>query len=112
MKDIVKYEDFEKFNILVGTIIEIKVNEKAKKPSYVLNIDFGELIGKKKSSAQITNYPIEKLLHKQVIAVCNFDKKNIAGIESEVLTLGAINEKKQVVLIQPDQKVSNGSRIY
>ena len=111
MKDIVKYEDFEKIEILVGTILEVKVNEKARKPAYVLKIDFGEKVGIKHSSAQITNYSIEELLQKQIIAVCNFEKKNIAGIESEVLILGAINENKEVILLHPQQKVDNGSNV-
>ena len=70
-----KYEDFEKIEILVGTILEVKVNKKARKPAYVLKIDFGEKVGIKQSSAQITNYSIEELLQKQIIAVCNFGKK-------------------------------------
>ena len=111
MKDIVKYEDFEKIEILVGTILEVKINEKARIPAYVLNIDFGEKVGIKQSSAQITNYSIEELLQKQIIAVCNFEKKNIAGIESEVLILGAINENKEVILLHPQQKVDNGSNV-
>ena len=111
MKDIVKYEDFEKLDILVGTILEVKINEKARKPAYVIHIDFGKKIGIKQSSAQITNYSIEELLNKQVIGVCNFGKKNIAGIESEVLILGAINEKEEVILLHPQQKVKNGSYI-
>ena len=111
MKDIVKYEDFEKIEILAGTILDVKINEKAKKPAYVLKIDFGENVGIKQSSAQITNYSIEELLQKQIIAVCNFEKKNIAGIESEVLILGAINENKEVILLHPQQKVDNGSNV-
>ena len=111
MKDIVKYEDFGKIEILVGTILEVKINEKARKPAYVLKIDFGEKVGIKHSSAQITNYSIEELHQKQIIAVCNFEKKNIAGIESEVLILGAINENKQVILLHPQQKVDNGSNV-
>tara|TARA_Y100000814_G_scaffold100653_1_gene70049 strand:+ start:149 stop:487 length:339 start_codon:yes stop_codon:yes gene_type:complete len=111
MKDIVKYEDFEKIEILAGTILDVKINEKAKKPAYVLKIDFGENVGIKQSSAQITNYSIEELLQKQIIAVCNFENKNIAGIESEVLILGAINENKEVILLHPQQKVDNGSNI-
>ena len=111
MKDIVKYEDFEKIEILVGTILEVKINEKARNPAYVLKIDFGEKVRIKQSSAQITNYSIEELLQKQIIAVCNFEKKNIAGIESEVLILGAINENKEVILLHPQQKVDNGSNI-
>ena len=85
MKDIVKYEDFEKIEIIVGTILEVKINEKARKPAYVLKIDFGEKVGIKQSSAQITNYSIKELLQKQIIAVCNFEKKNIAGIELSLI---------------------------
>tara|TARA_Y100000996_G_C22076398_1_gene459731 strand:- start:22 stop:360 length:339 start_codon:yes stop_codon:yes gene_type:complete len=111
MKDLVKYEDFDKLEILVGTILEVRINEKARKPAYILNIDFGQKIGKKQSSAQITNYSIEELLQKQIVAVCNFGKKNIAGIESEVLILGAINDKEEVILVHPEQVVLNGSHI-
>ena len=111
MKDIVKYEDFEKIEILVGTILEVKINKKARKAAYVLKIDFGKNVGIKQSSAQITNYSIEELLQKQIIAVCNFEKKNIAGIESEVLILGAINENKAVILLHPQQTVDNGSNV-
>ena len=77
----------------------------------MLKIDFGGKVGIKQSSAQITNYSIKELLQKQVIAVCNFEKKNIAGIESEVLILGALNENKEVILLHPQQKVDNGSNI-
>ena len=111
MKDVVKYEDFEKLEILVGTILEVKINQKARNPAYVLNIDFGRKIGVKQSSAQITNYSINELLQKQIIAVCNFGKKNIAGIESEVLVLGAINDNQEVILLHPQKKVSNGAQI-
>ena len=74
-------------------------------------IDFGEKIGKKISSAQITNYTIDELINRQIVAVCNFEKKNIAGVESEVLVLGAINEQNEVILLKPDIKVKNGSII-
>ncbi len=111
MKDVVKYGDFEKLEILVGTILEVKINQKARKPAYVLNIDFGRKIGVKQSSAQITNYSIDELLQKQIIAVCNFEKKNIAGIESEVLVLGAINDNQEVILLHPQKKVPNGAQI-
>ena len=77
----------------------------------MLKIDFGEKVGIKQSSAQITNYSIEELVQKQIIAVCNFEKKNIAGIESEVLILGAINKNKEVILLHPQQKVDNGSNV-
>ncbi len=111
MKDIVKFEDFLKIEILVGTIISVKLNEKARKPAYVLTVDFGPELGKKQSSAQITNYQEKELLNRQIIAVCNFDKKNIAGIESEILILGAINDEDEVILLEPRQKVKDGAKI-
>ncbi|SVC64539.1 uncharacterized protein METZ01_LOCUS317393 [marine metagenome] len=109
-KPIVEYNDFEKLEILTGTILEATENAKAKKPAYILKIDFGQKVGIKFSSAQITNYSTEELINRQVVAVCNFEKKNIAGIESEVLVLGSIEENK-VILLQPDIKVKNGSPV-
>ena len=109
-KPIVEYNDFEKLEILTGTILEATENVKARKPAYILKIDFGEKVGVKFSSAQITNYSTEELINRQVVAVCNFKKKNIAGIESEVLVLGSIEENK-VILLQPDIKVKNGSPV-
>tara|TARA_Y100000992_G_scaffold180198_1_gene121672 strand:- start:21 stop:374 length:354 start_codon:yes stop_codon:yes gene_type:complete len=110
-KSIVKYEDFQKIQILTGTIKTVEINKKARKPSYVLSIDFGQDIGIKISSAQITNYSIDELINRQIVAVCNFENRNIAGIESEVLVLGAINEKEEVILLEPRQLVNNGSEI-
>ena len=110
-KPIIEYDDFEKIEILTGTIIEVTENAKAKKPAYVLKINFGEKVGIKFSSAQITNYSMEELINKQVVAVCNFEKKNIAGIESEVLVLGSIDQDNKVILLQPDIVVKNGSPV-
>jgi tRNA-binding protein len=110
-KSIVKYEDFQKIKILTGTIKTVEINKKARKPSYVLSIDFGQDIGIKISSAQITNYSIDELINRQIVAVCNFENRNIAGVESEVLVLGAINEKEEVILLEPRQLVNNGSEI-
>ena len=107
-KPIITYDDFEKVEILTGTIIDATENVKARKPAYVLKIDFGEKVGIKFSSAQITNYSTAELINKQVVAVCNFEKKNIAGIESEVLVLGSIDQDNQVILLQPDIIVKNG----
>ena len=105
----INYEDFKKVLIKVGTVLEVKKNEKARKPSLILKVDFGNKIGIKQSSAQITHYyDSETLVGKQVIGVCNFPKKNIAGIESEVLILGAIEKDGKVVLIHPSQKTENG----
>ena len=89
--------------------MSVKKNEKARKPSLVITVDFGKEIGIKNSSAQITHYYSEEnLVGKQVIGVCNFPKKNIAGIVSEVLILGAIESDGKVVLLHPSQKAENG----
>ena len=109
MKDIVKYEDFEKIEILVGTILEVKINEKARKPSLVVEVDFGKDIGIKQSSAQITHHYNEaNLVGKQVIGVCNFPEKNIAGIKSQVLILGSVDKDGIVTLVHPSQEAENG----
>ena len=110
-KPIIEYNDFEKVEILTGTILEATENIKARKPAYVLKIDFGEKVGIKFSSAQITNYSTAELINKQVVAVCNFEKKNIAGIESEVLVLGSIDQDNKVILLEPDIVVKNGSPV-
>tara|TARA_B110000438_G_scaffold215838_1_gene208273 strand:+ start:1440 stop:1781 length:342 start_codon:yes stop_codon:yes gene_type:complete len=112
MKQEITFEEYSKVEIKVGTVISVKKNEKARKPSLVIEADFGEEIGIKRSSAQITHYYNEQnLVGKQVIGVCNFPKKNIAGIISEVLILGAIEKDGKVVLVHPSQKVENGLEI-
>jgi tRNA-binding protein len=112
MKQEITFEDYTKIEIKVGTVLSVKKNEKARKPSLVVEVDFGRELGIKKSSAQITNYYNEQnLVGKQVIGVCNFPKKNIAGIVSEVLILGAIEKDGKVVLVHPSQKVENGLEI-
>ena len=105
----ITYDDFKKVQIKVGTVLEVKKNEKARKPSLVVKVDFGKEIGIKQSSAQITHfYNAENLVGKQVIGICNFPEKNIAGIVSQVLILGSIDEEGKVVLVHPSQKVENG----
>lgn len=107
----ISWEDFEKVDIRVGTITAVADFPQAKKPAYQLTIDFGSL-GIKKSSAQITSlYSADSLLMQQVIAVVNFPVKQIANFQSECLVLGIYNEKNEVVLLQPQQEVSNGSKI-
>ena len=106
----INFENFSKFKILVGTIISIEINKKAKKPAFELDVDFGKEIGIKKTSAQITNYDLEKLINSQIIAVTNFPAKNIAGVISEVLVLGALNTNG-VQLLRVDQHVPNGTII-
>ena len=112
MKQEITYGDYNKVEIRVGTVLKVSKNEKARKPSLVVEVDFGGKTGVLKSSAQITHYYNEQnLVGKQVVGVCNFPKKNIAGIVSEVLILGAIEKDGKVVLLHPSQKVENGLEI-
>ena len=105
------FDDFIKLDIRVGTIVEAKVFEKAKKPAYQLKVDLGDEIGIKKSSAQITKvYTPEDLIGKQVLAVVNFPPRQIADFMSEILVLGTYS-KQGVVLIKPDDKVENGDKL-
>ena len=109
----IKYEDFRKVDIRVGTVLSVKNNEKARQPALVLEVDFGNKIGIKTSSAKITHYyNRENLVGRQIIAVCNFPAKNIAGIVSEVLILGAVETDGKVVLLHPSQKIENGLKVY
>ena len=112
MKEEISFNDYDKVDIRIGTVVNLSKNEKARKPSLVLEVDFGSEIGIKKSSAQITDYyNKENLVGKQVIGVCNFPEKNIAGIVSQVLILGSIDKEGKVVLVHPSQKVENGLKI-
>ena len=109
MKEQITYDIYDKVDIRVGTVISVKKNEKARKPSLVVEVDFGKDIGIKQSSAQITHYYNEEnLVGKQVIGICNFPEKNIAGIVSQVLILVSIDEEGKVVLVHPSQKVEDG----
>ena len=113
MTKIISYQDFEKVDIRVGTIISAKENFKLKKPSIVLEIDFGKKIGIKKSSAQFTkNYKSSDLINKQVAAVINFAPKQIGNLISEVLVLGFPNELNEPILIEPNQTIPNGGRLF
>ncbi|MER3497955.1 MAG: tRNA-binding protein [Chitinophagaceae bacterium] len=108
----ISWNDFEKIDIRIGTIIEAKEFARAKKPAYQLTIDFGKETGIKKSSAQITmHYQPQELVNRQVVAVINFPPKNIAGFISECLVLGVYDDNNDVVLLKPDKPVSNGSKI-
>ena len=112
MKEQITYDIFDKVDIRIGTVISVKKNEKAKKPSLVIETDFGKEIGIKQSSAQITHYYNEDNLNgKQVVGVCNFPEKNIAGIKSQFLVLGAIEEDGKVILLHPSQPTKNGLKI-
>lgn len=106
------WEEFEKTEMRVGTIIEVNEFPEARKPAYRLTIDFGEVTGIRKSSAQITKrYTKEDLIGRQVVAVVNFPKKQIGRFMSECLVLGAVGQEGDVVLLAPDFKVENGLRI-
>lgn len=107
----ITWDDFEKVEIRTGTILEVTEFPKAKKPAFQLSIDFGPL-GVKQSSAQITHhYSKESLIGRQIVAVVNFPKKQIANFFSECLVLGVYDENNEVILLHPGKPVTNGQRI-
>jgi tRNA-binding protein len=105
------FDDFLKIDMRVGRILEVEDFPEARVPAWKLTIDFGPEIGRKRSSAQITQYTREELSGRLVVGVVNFEPKRIAGFPSEVLVLGALDEQKGVVLLRPDDDVEPGSRI-
>ncbi|WP_326937175.1 tRNA-binding protein [Flavobacterium sp. PL11] len=108
----IKWKDFEKIEMRVGTIIEINDFVDARIPAYQLKIDFGAVMGIKKTSAQITKlYTKEILINRQIIAVLNFPKKQIGKFMSECLVLGAVGKEGEVTLLSPDFTVENGLKI-
>jgi len=108
----IDFEDFQRVELATGTIVDARLNEKARQPAYVLNIDFGPGHGEKTSSAQLTqNYSVEDLVGKQIVAVMNFPVKRIAGVKSEVLVIGAVSDTHGVVLLEPSFPVENGAHI-
>jgi len=113
MSNIINYSEFENVDIRLGTIVKAYEYKELKKPSIILEIDFGEIIGIKKTSAQILkHYSPDKILGKQIAAVINFKPKQIGKIMSEVLVLGFPDEENCPVLISPDLKLSNGVKLF
>ena len=113
MTNEINFGDFKKIDIRLGTIIEAKENNLLNKPSIVLKIDFGTQLGIKKSSAQIkSNYRVDQLINKQVVAVTNFKPKQVGKVLSEVLVLGFPDSLNEPVLVNVDKKLKNGVKLY
>lgn len=111
-QETITWDDFEKVEMRVGTILEVNDFPEARKPAYQLTIDFGATIGIRKSSAQITkHYTKEELTGRQIVAVVNFPKKQIGKFMSECLVLGAVAGEGDIILLGTDFKVENGLRI-
>jgi tRNA-binding protein len=109
---IIDWNDFAKIDIRAGTIIDAREFPKARKPAYQLTIDFGENIGLRQSSAQLTKfYNISQLINRQIIAVLNFPPRQIADFSSECLVLGIYDENSDVILLEPERNVKNGCKI-
>jgi tRNA-binding protein len=109
----ITYPDFERVDIRVGTVVSAELNPRARKPAYILNVDFGPTIGVKKASAQCTeHYGAEALVGRQVAAVVNFPPKQIGNLMSEVLVLGFPDGAGAVVLVGVDKAVPNGGKLF
>lgn len=107
----IEWQDFERVELRVGTLLSAHLNEKANKPAYILEVDLGEL-GVKTSSAQLTaHYKPEQLIGRQVLCVCNFAPKRVAGVRSEVLVTGVYDSDNRVVLASFDHPLPNGARL-
>jgi tRNA-binding protein len=108
----IDYDHFAAVDMRVGRIVAVEDFPEARKPAWKLTIDFGEELGTKRSSAQITNYPREALEGRRVVAVVNFPPRQIGPVRSEVLVLGASDEQGHVILLAPDSDVPLGARIH
>ncbi|WP_313261668.1 tRNA-binding protein [Sphingobacterium sp.] len=112
MEKLISWEEFEQVDLRVGTILEVSDFPKARRPAYQLLVDFGEEIGTRKSSAQITaQYSKEELIGKQVVAVVNFPKKQIANFMSDCLVTGFEDENGDIILTTVERKVPNGAKL-
>ena len=110
MSELIDWDDFAKVAMRIGRIIDVKDFPEARKPAYILTIDFGEL-GTRKTSAQVTNYTQNELLKREIVAVFNFPPKQIGPIMSEVLVLGGVEKDGTVRLLKPDPNCELGSRV-
>ncbi|HVL96383.1 MAG TPA: tRNA-binding protein [Solirubrobacteraceae bacterium] len=108
----ISFDDFIAVDMRVGRVVEVHDFPEARKPAWKLTIDFGDEIGVKRSSAQITNYAREDLLDRLVVAVVNFPPRQIGPVRSEVLCLGASDSEGRVILLAPDADVPLGSRVH
>ncbi|MEA2307876.1 MAG: tRNA-binding protein [Thermoleophilaceae bacterium] len=108
----IEYGDFDRVDIRVGTITAVEDFPRARKPSYRLTVDFGPEIGERQTSAQVTTYDRDELTGMQVVAVVNFEPKNIAGFMSEVLVLGVPGPDGEVVLLTPTRDAPDGGRMF
>jgi tRNA-binding protein len=109
---VIEFDDFMKVDMRVGRVLTVEEFPEARKPAWKLTIDFGDEIGVKRSSAQITNYTREELEGRLVVAVVNFPPRQIGPVRSEVLCLGASDEEGRVILLAPDSPVPLGARIH
>ena len=110
MSETIEWDDFTKVDMRVGKVIDVKDFPEARKPAYILTVDFGSL-GVRKTSAQVTNYKHEELLGREVVAVYNFPAKQIGPIMSEILVLGGVEKNGTVRLLKPDPSCELGSRV-
>jgi tRNA-binding protein len=109
---VASYDEFLAIDMRVGRIVSVDDFPEARKPAWKLTIDFGDELGVKRSSAQITNYTREQLEGRLVVAVVNFPPRQIGPVRSEVLTLGASDEEGRIILLAPDSEVPLGARIH
>jgi tRNA-binding protein len=109
---VIEYDDFAKVEMRVGRIVAVEDFPEARKPAWKLTIDFGEEVGTRRSSAQVTNYAREELEGRLIVAVTNFPPRQIGPVRSEVLVLGASDAEGRVILLAPDADVPLGARIH